>query len=426
MSPTSSSRLFAGRNARSATLRTIGAVSSSSPAAAPSGRRAAAYVSAGLVPVAMSPNGAIGRRRRRRPVVRWRRFEEGPGEPVRIRRGGRGDPGASPAAAATSAATPAPRRAPTRSPSQRASFPPRASTSPSATALVLTVRNTGDRRSPTSSSPCAASPTAPAARAMPTAAATCGSSTRGPAAAATAFEDTWTAGRLEAGRSATLRWERDAGRRRAPTAPLRDRAGLAGAARAQLAGGGVRARLAARPRDRPAGQGARGSAHRAGRARRVDRGAAGSAIRRELGSSALRCGRPRQGRTREDGERHGIQRRWTTYLNDHLAGATAGMNLAEMAAEEHQSDEHGPFFGEISSEISADYDDAPGAHDVARRRGERDQGRPRRGRLEDDGAEVHRRRATTSSTRSSRCETLSIGVEGKVCMWKALKTVEDD
>ena len=45
-----------------------------------------------------------------------------------------------------------------------------------------------------------------------------------------------------------------------------------------------------------------------------------------------------------------------TYLNDHFAGATAGVNLAKMAAEEHKSDEHGPFFGEISSEISADYE----------------------------------------------------------------------
>ena len=55
-----------------------------------------------------------------------------------------------------------------------------------------------------------------------------------------------------------------------------------------------------------------------------------------------------------------------TYLNDHLAGATAGKNLAKMAAEEHQQDEHGPFFAEISSEISADYDTLARAHDGAR------------------------------------------------------------
>ena len=45
-----------------------------------------------------------------------------------------------------------------------------------------------------------------------------------------------------------------------------------------------------------------------------------------------------------------------TYLNDHMAGATAGCNLAQMASEEHQADEHGPFFSEIYAEISADKD----------------------------------------------------------------------
>ena len=45
-----------------------------------------------------------------------------------------------------------------------------------------------------------------------------------------------------------------------------------------------------------------------------------------------------------------------TYLNDHMAGAAAGTNLAKMAAEEHQTDEHGPFFSEIYAEISADKD----------------------------------------------------------------------
>ena len=28
------------------------------------------------------------------------------------------------------------------------------------------------------------------------------------------------------------------------------------------------------------------------------------------------------------------------YLTDHLAGATAGVNLAQMAGQEHRSDEH--------------------------------------------------------------------------------------
>ncbi|HEV2057883.1 MAG TPA: hypothetical protein VGR11_00915 [Solirubrobacteraceae bacterium] len=43
-----------------------------------------------------------------------------------------------------------------------------------------------------------------------------------------------------------------------------------------------------------------------------------------------------------------------TYLNDHIAGATVGANLAKMAAEEHQTDAHGPFFAEIYAETQAD------------------------------------------------------------------------
>ena len=44
-----------------------------------------------------------------------------------------------------------------------------------------------------------------------------------------------------------------------------------------------------------------------------------------------------------------------TYLNDHIAGATAGRNLAKMAPQEHQTDEHGPFFSEIYAATDADY-----------------------------------------------------------------------
>jgi hypothetical protein len=75
----------------------------------------------------------------------------------------------------------------------------------------------------------------------------------GPAQAGTALEDTWAAGRLEPGRSATLRWELTpvvAGRHalRYEIAP-----GLAGAGRAQLAGGDVpRGTLSARVTDAPA------------------------------------------------------------------------------------------------------------------------------------------------------------------------------
>ena len=113
-----------------------------------------------------------------------------------------------------------------------------------------------------------------------------------------------------------------------------------------------------------------------------------------------------------------------TYLNDHFAGATAGVNLAKMAAEEHKSDEHGPFFGEISSEISADYDTLQalmtslGVEQSATK-----------GALAEIGSKMMGPKFTAGEDDELNAfvtlETLSIGVEGKVCMWKALKTVED-
>jgi hypothetical protein len=112
-----------------------------------------------------------------------------------------------------------------------------------------------------------------------------------------------------------------------------------------------------------------------------------------------------------------------TYLNDHMAGATAGVNLAKLAAEEHRSDEHGPFFGQIASEIAADYGtleqliDALAVDTSATKTA-----------LAEIGSKMMAPKFTSGDDDELNAfvtlETLSIGVEGKVCMWKALKTVE--
>ena len=113
-----------------------------------------------------------------------------------------------------------------------------------------------------------------------------------------------------------------------------------------------------------------------------------------------------------------------TYLNDHFAGATAGVNLAKMAAEEHKSDEHGAFFGEIASEISTDYDTLQelmtslGVQESATK-----------GAAAEIGSKLMAPKFTAGDDDELNAfvtlETLSIGVEGKICMWKALKTIED-
>ena len=113
-----------------------------------------------------------------------------------------------------------------------------------------------------------------------------------------------------------------------------------------------------------------------------------------------------------------------TYLNDHLAGATAGTNLAKMAAEEHRSDEHGAFFGELASEISADYEtlqrlvEALAVDESASKTA-----------LAEIGSKMMAPKFTGGDDELNAfvtLETLSIGVEGKICMWKALKTIESD
>ena len=114
-----------------------------------------------------------------------------------------------------------------------------------------------------------------------------------------------------------------------------------------------------------------------------------------------------------------------TYLNDHFAGATAGVNLAKMAAEEHKGDEHGAFFGEISSEISADYEKLQGLMESL---GVEESAT--KGALAEIGSKMMAPKFTAGSDDELNAfvtiETLSIGVEGKVCMWKALKTVESE
>jgi hypothetical protein len=114
-----------------------------------------------------------------------------------------------------------------------------------------------------------------------------------------------------------------------------------------------------------------------------------------------------------------------TYINDHLAGATAGTNLAKIASEEHQTDEHGPFFSEIYAEIRADFDtlqelaSALGVEESASK-----------GALAEIGSKMMAPKFTAGDDDELNAfvtlETLSIGVEGKVCMWKALKTVAGD
>jgi hypothetical protein len=116
---------------------------------------------------------------------------------------------------------------------------------------------------------------------------------------------------------------------------------------------------------------------------------------------------------------HGLE----TYLTDHLAGATAGVNISQMASQEHRADEHGAFFGEIASEIKADYETLEkliadlGVDESATKTAAAEIGSKMMAPKFTGGDDDELNAFVT-------LETLSIGVEGKICMWKALKTVE--
>jgi hypothetical protein len=114
------------------------------------------------------------------------------------------------------------------------------------------------------------------------------------------------------------------------------------------------------------------------------------------------------------------------YLNDHLAGATAGVDLAKTATENHDG-ELGEFFAQIADEITGDYNTLTSLMDQmdAHASGAKEV-------LAKAGSVVSEAKFSGESTDDPEfgtfltLETLSIGVEGKLCMWKALKVVEGD
>jgi hypothetical protein len=113
------------------------------------------------------------------------------------------------------------------------------------------------------------------------------------------------------------------------------------------------------------------------------------------------------------------------YLNDHLAGATAGVDLVKQAAERHDG-ELGEFFAQLADEISADHNTLTSLMDQmdAHHSGAKEV-------LAKAGSEISEAKFSGESMNDPEfgtfltLETLSIGVEGKLCMWKALKVVED-
>jgi hypothetical protein len=115
------------------------------------------------------------------------------------------------------------------------------------------------------------------------------------------------------------------------------------------------------------------------------------------------------------------------YLNDHLAGATGACEVARNAAEKFAGTPHRDFLRQFLMEVE---EDRATLEEMIRTIG----GTPNP--LKQAGAwimeKVSRFKLSPGGTGSEEMsalltmETLSIGVEGKICLWAALKPVAGD
>src|SRR5262249_45430490 len=114
----------------------------------------------------------------------------------------------------------------------------------------------------------------------------------------------------------------------------------------------------------------------------------------------------------------------TIYLHDHLAGATAGIELARRAARENRGSEYGAFLGELAEEIAEDR--ATLAAIAVRLGAGRDELKnalawtgEKLGRLKLNG----RLTGYAPLSRVIELEGLMIGVQAKLGLWQALHEV---
>ena len=114
------------------------------------------------------------------------------------------------------------------------------------------------------------------------------------------------------------------------------------------------------------------------------------------------------------------------YLNDHLAGSTVGLQVARRAAAENRDNDFGEFLSQLADEIETDRRELERVMDslgVGRDRLKRLAAwtGEKLGRLKLNGRLI--RYAPLS--RLVELEMLSLGVEGKLSLWRTLQTVAD-
>jgi hypothetical protein len=110
------------------------------------------------------------------------------------------------------------------------------------------------------------------------------------------------------------------------------------------------------------------------------------------------------------------------YLNDHLAGSTAGLELAEKLRDNNQGTELGKVMAALHTDIEHDratLEELMGQLEVARH-----PVKDAAGWVLERLSRLRLNPALTGSadlTRLLETEALSLGIEGKLCMWASLK-----
>lgn len=114
--------------------------------------------------------------------------------------------------------------------------------------------------------------------------------------------------------------------------------------------------------------------------------------------------------------------RLSIYLNDHLAGSTVGVEMARRSAASNRSTDYGRVLADLAAEIEQDRETLV---EIMKRLS---LGRDRVKLLVSWGAEKAGRlklngqlRGYSPLSRLEELETLSLGVEGKLALWQALR-----
>jgi hypothetical protein len=121
-----------------------------------------------------------------------------------------------------------------------------------------------------------------------------------------------------------------------------------------------------------------------------------------------------------------MKERLGAYLNDHLAGAAAGVELADRIRSQSEGTPLGTFMKELVTEVRADKETL---EDLMGRLGiQRNPAREAAGWVAEKLTRLRFAEQLTGSPDLSRLlelETLSLGVEGKKAMWQGLLTAKD-